>query len=231
MITLRKSNDRGHADHGWLQSFHTFSFASYYDPSHIHFRKLRVFNEDIIAGGGGFPTHGHDNMEIITVVISGILEHKDSMGNTAQICPGEVQVMSAGSGITHSEANPSKSEPLHLFQIWLFPKTNDTPPSYRQKDFSSDAKENKWTQYVSPDGADGSLSIDQDAFLYGISLTEGTSTQHALPEKRHGFIHLISGMVVANGQMMSASDAAFVSGEPLNITALEPSRLLLFDLD
>ena len=231
MITLRKSNDRGHADHGWLQSFHTFSFASYYDPSHIHFRKLRVFNEDIIAGGGGFPTHGHDNMEIITVVISGVLEHKDSMGNTAQIRPGEVQVMSAGSGITHSEANPSKSEPLQLFQIWLSPKTHDPPPSYRQKDFSSDAKENEWTQYVSPDGADGSLSIDQDAFLYGISLTEGTSTQHALPEKRHGFIHLISGMVVANGQMMSASAAAFVSGEPLNITALEPSRLLLFDLD
>lgn len=230
MISLRKSNDRGHGDHGWLKSFHTFSFAGYYDPRHIHFRQLRVFNEDIIAGGGGFPTHGHDNMEIITVVISGALEHQDSMGNKEQIKAGEVQVMSAGSGITHSEVNPSTTAPVHLFQIWIFPKTHDTKPSYRQKDFSAVTASQDWTLYVSPDGANDSLSIDQDALLFNLSLPREKTTQYALAAKRHLFVHLVHGVATLNGQMMMPGDSATITQESISIHAIENSQFLVFDL-
>jgi len=230
VITLRKHNHRGHADHGWLQSYHTFSFAGYYEPAHIHFRQLRVFNEDFIGPSSGFPTHGHDNMEIITVVVSGVLEHKDSMGNTAQIRPGEVQVMSAGSGITHSEMNPSADEVVHLFQIWIFPKTQNTPPSYQQQEFLSASQPNQWTTYVSPDGQHNSLTINQDALLLGAKLDEGKTLAYVLAPKRHGFLHVVSGAAVINGEMIGTGDAARISEDPISITALETCQLLFFDL-
>lgn len=230
MITLRKSADRGHADHGWLKSFHSFSFASYYDPHHIHFRQLRVINEDFIAAGGGFPTHGHDNMEIVTIVISGTLEHKDSMGNTAQIHAGEVQVMSAGDGVTHSEYNPSSSDPLHLFQIWIFPHTKNTPPKYHQKDFSSQVQSGDWTLVVSPDQKDGSLPIDQDALIYRKHLAPGINTTYDLGNKRHAYIHVVTGSVTLNSRLLNAGDAALVSNDPISLSPLEESNIILFDL-
>lgn len=230
MITLRKSADRGHADHGWLKSFHSFSFASYYDPHHIHFRQLRVINEDFIAAGGGFPTHGHDNMEIVTIVISGTLEHKDSMGNTTQIRAGEVQVLSAGDGITHSEHNPSSTEPLHLFQIWIFNQTKNTQPKYHQKDYSREVQSGNWTLVVSPDQKEGSLPIDQDAMIYRKHLAPRVNTSYALANKRHAYIHVVTGSVTLNGQLLNTGDAASISNEPISLSPLETSDIILFDL-
>ncbi|NDC82293.1 pirin family protein [bacterium] len=230
MISHRKSAERGYADHGWLKSFHTFSFAGYYDPNHIHFRTLRVLNEDVIAPGNGFPEHGHDNMEIITVVLEGELEHKDSMGNTERIIPGEIQVMSAGAGITHSEYNPSSTQPLHLMQIWIFPKHQNTQPGYRQANFSKNILPNTWTCFVSPDGKSGSLTIDQDVELYGLELTEGSSAGYELRARHHSFIHLIHGTVVVNGVLISTGDALMISNESFEVKAISDSKLLMFDL-
>ncbi|NBV41677.1 pirin family protein, partial [bacterium] len=193
MLNIRKSSERGYADHGWLKSYHTFSFASYYDPRQIHFRQLRVINEDFIAPSSGFPAHGHDNMEIITYVVSGAVEHKDSMGNSLIIPAGEVQAMSAGSGITHSEFNPSDSEPLHLLQIWVFPQTDHVQPRYRQQAFSRESKLNQLRRIVSPDGSDSSLAIHQDMTLYASILESGYQIDFPIAPKRHVWIQLISG--------------------------------------
>src|SRR5512146_3122606 len=165
MITLRKSNERGHAQHGWLESWHSFSFADYYDPAHVHFGPLRVINEDIVQAGTGFDTHGHRDMEIITCILSGRLRHRDSMGHGEDIHPGEIQLMRAGSGVMHSEFNPSDDEPVHLLQIWIIPNELGLTPGYWQKRFPDEAKRGRWCLLVSPDAAQGSLRIHQDARL------------------------------------------------------------------
>ena len=187
MISVRKANDRGHANHGWLDTNHTFSFASYHDPQHMGFRSLRVMNEDRVAPGKGFGTHGHDNMEIISYVLSGALEHKDSMGNGEVLRPGEFQRISAGSGITHSEFNPSSEEPVHFYQIWLVPHVRDIQPSYQQREFGQGEKLNRLRLVASPDGEDGSLSIHTDADVYLSNLAAGSEVGFDLQPGRHGW--------------------------------------------
>ncbi len=231
MITIRKSHERGSADHGWLKSHHTFSFASYYDPRHIHFRQLRVINEDFVAPNAGFPTHGHDNMEIITYVVSGTVAHQDSMGNSTLIRAGEVQVMGAGSGITHSEMNPSDRDWLHLFQIWVFPKTQNTEPRYTQRLISPEEKHNQFAKLVGPFGSDYALQMDQDAHLLAGYFDTGQATHYAIQDKRHLLIHAVSGELTVNGSLLQSGDAAFVSQESLiSIDILSAAELLLFDL-
>jgi len=231
MITIRKSADRGAADHGWLRSHHTFSFASYYDPRHIHFRQLRVINEDFVAPKTGFPTHGHDNMEIITYVVSGAVAHQDSMGNTTTILAGEVQVMSAGSGITHSEMNPSETEWLHLFQIWIFPKASNTTPSYQQRAVSKEERRNQLACLVHPGGAGDGLQIGQDAFLFGTLLDENAAVAYSFSPRRYALVHVVSGDATVNGKRLNMGDAAMISEESrIEIQAVTECEVLLFDL-
>src|SRR5262245_5659987 len=193
VITLRKSNNRGHANHGWLDSHHTFSFADYYDPRHMGFRALRVINEDRVAPGAGFPTHPHRDMEIISYVLEGGLEHKDSMGTGSVIRPGDVQRMSAGTGVTHSEYNASKSELVHFLQIWLLPEQRNIKPSYEQKTFSADDKRKKLRLVGSRDGRDGSVTIHQDVDLYATRLEAGEALRHDLKPGRHAWVHVARG--------------------------------------
>jgi len=231
MITIRKSTDRGHFDHGWLNTYHTFSFAQYYDPAHMGFRSLRVINEDRVEPGAGFPTHPHRDMEIITYVLEGALEHKDSMGNGSVIRPGEVQRMTAGTGITHSEFNPSRSEPVQLLQIWLLPNAHGLTPSYEQKAFSIDLRRNRLCLIASPDGRDGSVTINQDASVYSAWLDPGTKIEHPLAPNRHAWIQVARGSVTLNGQQLSQGDGASISGEDsVSVTGGEQSEILLFDL-
>lgn len=231
MIRVRRSADRGHLNHGWLDTYHTFSFGEYYDPAHHHFRKLRVMNEDFVAPGHGFPMHDHADMEIVTVVLSGTLEHRDSLGNGAQIRPGDLQRMSAGTGISHSEFNPSKTEPVHLMQIWIFPERKGLPPSYEQTNFPIEAKRNRLLLIGSRDGRDGSVTIQQDMSLYSTVLEPGSSVKYSLAPSRHAWIQLPTGSISVNGQELTSGDGAAVSDEQeLTITANEPSELLLFDL-
>ncbi len=230
MIQVRKSEQRGYADHGWLKSNHTFSFASYHDPGHLGFRSLRVMNEDRVDPGQGFGTHRHDNMEIISYVLSGALEHKDSMGNGEILQPGEFQRISAGSGITHSEFNPSREQPVHFYQIWLTPNVQEIEPSYEQKEFGEDEKLGKLRLVASPDGADGSLSIHQDARIY-LSLVNGTELHHPLENGRHAWLQALSGTVSVNGHSLSAGDGAAISNETeLSISGRPGSEFMLFDL-
>jgi hypothetical protein len=231
MIDIRKAADRGHADHGWLDTYHTFSFASYRDPQHMGFRALRVMNEDFIQPGQGFGTHPHHDMEIVTYVLEGALEHRDSMGNGEVLRPGEFQRMSAGTGITHSEFNPSDTEPVHLYQIWLFPERKGIEPSYEQRRFPELERHNRLRLVASRDAADGSLLIQQDARIYLSSLDEGSHVSHQLKPGRHAWLQVLRGSVTLNGTSLRASDGVAVSDESrLDIVAKQPAEIMLFDL-
>ena len=225
MITTRRSAERGHASHGWLESRHTFSFADYFDPKQIGFRALRVINEDWIRPGTGFGTHPHRDMEIITYVISGAIAHQDSMGNGSTVRPGELQRMSAGTGILHSEHNPSPTETLHLLQIWIQPERRNLPPSYEQQAFP-DARGLRLLA-----SRTGPVTVHQDCALWQAVLTPEESVAHELPPGRHGWIQVVSGVVAANGVELGAGDGAAVESEPrLELVARDDARLLLFDL-
>ena len=231
MIKIRKAEERGHFDFGWLNTYHTFSFGDYYDPSHMAFRSLRVINEDMVAPGRGFPTHGHRDMEIVTYIISGALEHRDSMGSGSIIRRGDAQRMSAGSGVRHSEANPSRDEPVHLLQIWIMPEREGLSPEYEEKKFADEEKQNSLRLIVSPDGAAGAVRIHQDARIYASVLDEGKSVTHQIPTDRHAWLQVAGGVVEVNGTKLKHGDGAAVSQESqLTIVAGEPSEVLLFDL-
>jgi redox-sensitive bicupin YhaK (pirin superfamily) len=231
MIHIRKAAERGHFDHGWLDTWHTFSFADYFDPAHMGFRALRVINDDRVEAGQGFGTHGHRDMEIVTYVLEGALEHRDSMGNGSVLRPGELQRMSAGTGIRHSEFNPSRTEPVHLYQIWLLPARNGLMPSYEQRGFSGAERQDRLRLVASPDGADGSLTIHQDARLYLSTLGAGQAVTHALPPGHHAWLQVLRGQVTLNGQSLTEGDGAAVSAEKeLQIGSDDGGEVLLFDL-
>jgi len=232
MIILRRSKDRGHAHHGWLEAYHTFSFADYRDPAHVHFRVLRVINEDRVQPGQVFPPHPHQDMETVTYIIDGALEHKDSMGTGSVIKRGDLQYMSAGAGVTHSEFNHSKSELVHLLQIWIFPSVKGAPPRYDQKHFPDHEKKDQLRLVVSPDGANGSLAMRQDARIYASVLAAGSSVTHILAKGRHVWLHVVKGHVHAGGHALSTGDAIGVSDEvKVEIQGGEGGgEILLFDL-
>jgi len=231
MITIRKSHERGRANHGWLDTRFTFSFADYYDPKHVHFRTLRVMNDDRIAGGGGFPTHPHRDMEIVTYVLDGALAHKDSMGNGSVIRSGDVQYMSAGTGVAHSEFNASDLETVHMYQIWMFPDKKDYKPVYDQKHFSAADKRGKLRLVVSSDGRDGSVKIRQDNELYATVLAPGESVKHELQSDRHAYVQVARGRVTLNGKQLEAGDGAAISEEKaVELTGVDNAEVLLFDL-
>ena len=231
MIHVRKSADRGHADHGWLDSRFTFSFADYYDPQHVHFRTLRVMNDDHIAGGGGFPTHPHHDMEIVTYVLEGALQHRDSMGNGSVIRPGDVQYMSAGTCVTHSEFNASQTEAVHLYQIWMFPDRKGYEPIYGQKHFAEAEKRGKLRLVVSPDGRDGSVQIRQDNELYATLLKPDDTVKHELKPQRHAYVQVARGSVTLNGQALETGDGTAISEErSIELAGVQDAEVLLFDL-
>jgi redox-sensitive bicupin YhaK (pirin superfamily) len=231
MITIRKSGERGHAQHGWLDSYHTFSFADYYDPAQTHFRHLRVINEDFVAPEMGFGMHPHRDMEIITYVVSGALRHSDSMGNTAVMRAGDVQRISAGTGILHSEVNDSARDPVHLLQIWIMPDQKNATPRYEEKSYAK-AEAGRLHLVASKDGREGSIAINQDARLYLGKLTEGATVQHKLGADRHGWLQLIKGDLEVNGTHLQAGDAAAVRDvDVLTLASTQPSEFLFFDLN
>jgi len=230
LFSIRRANERGHANHGWVDTYHTFSFAGYYDPKHMCSRALRVINDDTVAPGKGFGTHGHRDMEIITYMLDGALEHRDSTGSVSVLRPGDVQRMSAGTGVTHSEFNHSKEEPLHLLQIWLLPEREGLSPGYDERHFSKKDKQDRLRLIVSPDGAGGSLQIHQDARVYAAVLSEGIAVQHILEPGRHSWVQVASGSVSVNGHRLDAGDGASISGTPhLNFDGND-GEFLLFDL-
>ncbi|MDR7304904.1 pirin family protein [Rhodoferax saidenbachensis] len=232
MLTLRKSQDRGQADHGWLKSFHSFSFAGYYDPAHMGWGNLRVINEDRIAPGTGFGTHGHRDMEIISYVMSGNLAHKDSMGNVKGIPPGDVQRMSAGSGVQHSEFNHAQGETTHFFQIWIEPNVRGIPPSYEQKSFDQAEKQGKLRLVASPDGADNSVLIHADAKLYSGLFDGAESAELALDPTRKAYVQVLRGGVEVNGAKLTTGDAALLEGESrITLAQGANAEVLVFDLD
>lgn len=231
MITVRKEDERGHFDFGWLNTYHTFSFDQYYDSDHMGFRSLRVINEDVVQPGKGFPTHGHRDMEIITYILEGALEHRDSMGNGSIIRPGDVQRMSAGTGVRHSEANPSNDQLVHLLQIWILPAEKSIPPEYEEKKFSDDEKRNKLRLVVSPEGSEGSVKIHQNARIYASVLDEGVKLVHALANGRSAWLQVAAGSVTLNDTLLKQGDGAAVTQESnLRIAAQQPAEVLLFDL-
>ena len=231
MIQVRRANERGHADHGWLNTHHTFSFSGYYDPAHTQFRALRVMNEDIVQPGQGFPFHGHRDMEIITYVLEGSLEHQDSMGNGEVLRAGELQRMSAGTGIRHSEFNPSDSEPVHFYQIWLLPAEEGITPGYEQRMFPSEERRGKLQLVASPESSNGAMTINQDAKVYLSTLEAGAEIVHPLGEGRHAWVQVLRGAVELNGARLDTSDGAAVSEERLlSMRAGKDSELLVFDL-
>jgi len=231
MMTLRRSDERGHADHGWLRSWHSFSFADYHDPAHMGWGPLRVINEDIVAPGTGFGMHGHRDMEIVTYLLSGPLRHEDSMGNGETFRAPEVQRMSAGRGVMHSEFNASADEPVHLLQIWIEPAVRGLAPEYEQKAFADEAKRGRWCAIASPDGRDGSLSIHQDALLFARKVGAGDTAQYALGEGRRAYLHVVRGEIALNGEQLATGDAARIADEAvLEVRAQAESELLLFDL-
>lgn len=231
MITIRKAEERGHLDHGWLDTYHTFSFDQYYDPRHMSFGSLRVINEDRVAPGHGFPTHSHRDMEIITYVLEGGLAHRDSMGNGSIIKPGDVQRMTAGIGVAHSEANPSSSEPVHLLQIWIMPNARSLEPGYEQKMFSDEAKRGKLALIASENGRDGSVTIHQDANVYASKLDLADSVTHTIGEDRRVWVQVARGSVRVNGEHLKQGDgAAITDEETISIEGKEPSEILLFDM-
>jgi len=231
MITLRKSEDRGHFSHGWLDTYHTFSFDQYYDPAHMHWRSLRVINEDRVQPGQGFPTHSHRDMEIITYIISGALEHRDSMGNGSVIRPGDVQRMSAGTGVSHSEFNPSDTEPVHLLQIWILPERDGLPPSYEEKHFSEEDRRGRLRLIAANEGGEGVVEIHQDARIYAAVLAAGQTVRRALDPNRYFWLQLARGTISLNGIEMEQGDGAAIRRESeLTITARDQVEALLFDL-
>jgi redox-sensitive bicupin YhaK (pirin superfamily) len=231
MLTIRRAIDRGHADHGWLNTYHTFSFADYQDAAHMGFRCLRVINEDRVSAGQGFGTHAHRDMEIISYVLEGALEHKDSLGNGSVLRPGEFQRMSAGSGVRHSEFNPSDTEAVHFYQIWLLPDRMGIAPSYQQKFFADDVKAGRLCLVASPDGAEGSLTIQQNARVYLSLLAAGDSVTHPLAAGRHAWVQALRGTLQVNGQRLGTSDGAALSQEQaLTLVGDAPAEVLLFDL-
>lgn len=232
MITVRPSSERGHGQHGWLDTRHTFSFNDYYDPAHMNFRTLRVINEDWVAPGQGFGMHGHRDMEILTYVLEGALAHKDSLGNGAPLHPGEVQVMTAGTGIRHSEFNHSASDPVHLYQIWIMPDRAGHTPRYDQRPFPEEGRRGKLQTVASPDGRDGSLVIHQDATVYISVLEPGQPVVHQQAPGRHAWIQVLRGSIAINGQPLATGDGAAVSDEStLTIAAdTSPAEVMVFDL-
>jgi redox-sensitive bicupin YhaK (pirin superfamily) len=231
MLEIRKSDDRGLADHGWLRSFHSFSFADYHDPEHMGFGDLRVINEDRIQPGTGFGTHGHRDMEIISYVLEGALAHKDNMGNGSTIVPGDVQRMSAGKGVLHSEFNQAKDGVTHFLQIWIEPGVKGIAPSYEQKHFDAASKRGKLKLVGSPDGREGSVTIHQDAFLYAGLLDGADRATHALKAGRRAYVHVARGRVTANGQALDAGDALKVAdAAELVLEKAKYAEVLLFDL-
>ena len=215
MIKIRKSHERGHANHGWLDTWHTFSFASYQDPGHMGFRTLRVINEDYVEPSRGFGTHPHENMEIITYVLDGAVQHQDSMGNGSVIRPGEVQRMSAGTGVTHSEVNPSDSERLHLLQIWILPEKQGLEPGYEQRAFPQQERAGKLRLVASRDGSEGSVTVHQDVKIFASILGEGETVEHSLPDGRHAWVQVARGSVALNDTELEAGDGAALSEERL----------------
>ncbi|MBI2771472.1 MAG: pirin family protein [Burkholderiales bacterium] len=231
MLTLRKSSDRGFADHGWLKSFHSFSFAGYHDPAHMGFGNLRVINEDRIAPGTGFGTHGHRDMEIISYVLEGNLAHKDTLGNVKGIPPGDVQRMSAGKGVQHSEFNHADDQTTHFLQIWIEPNVTGIPASYEQKTFADADKRGKLRLVASPDGAEGSVLIHADARVYAGLFDGAESAAVALPAGRKTYVHLVRGELEANGKPLTAGDAALIENEAnLSLANGKSAEVLVFDL-
>ena len=234
MLKIRRADERGHADHGWLSSHHTFSFADYYDPAHMGFRSLRVINEDRVAPGQGFPRHPHRDMEIVSYVLAGALAHRDSMGTGSTIRPGDVQRMSAGSGINHSEYNASSTDPVHFLQIWLMPSQHGITPSYEQKTFSSEEKGGTLRVVASPDGRDGSVTLHTDATLYAGIFAADQSARLEVRPGRHAWVHVARGSARVNGQALMAGDALALSEEAAVIvegaTEGEAGEVLVFDL-
>lgn len=231
MIQLRKATERGYADHGWLKSHHTFSFAGFYDPKFMGFGPLRVMNEDRVAAGKGFGTHAHENMEIVSYVLSGKLEHKDSMGNGEVLRPGEFQRITAGTGITHSEFNPSASDATHFYQIWIEPNVQGLEPSYEQREFSPTNRQNQWQLVASQSGESDSLKIHQDASIYLANLEPGDAIEFPFNDERKGWLQVLAGRAEASGESMAAGDGVSVENEPtIRIKATEPTELMLFDM-
>jgi len=231
MMTIRPAEERGHADHGWLDSHHTFSFADYHDPRHMGFRSLRVINDDRVAPGRGFGTHSHRDMEIISYVLEGALEHRDSMGTGSVIRPGDVQRMSAGSGVAHSEQNASKTEPVHFLQIWIHPTAPGIKPSYAEKHFSPDELRGRLRVVASPDGRDGSISIHSDAVVLAGMLGSGDKVELAVSKDRHAWVHVASGKVRVNGRDLKEGDGAALSEEvAVRIEGVDGGEVLVFDL-
>jgi quercetin 2,3-dioxygenase len=230
-MEIRKSHERGHANHGWLNSFHSFSFADYHDAKHMGFGPLRVINEDRVKPGMGFGTHGHRDMEIISYVLDGALEHKDSMGNGSVLRPGAVQRMSAGTGVMHSEYNPSPDNPVHFLQIWIQPDVNGITPSYEEKFFGAAEKRGVLKLVASPDGRNGSVLIHQDAFLYASLLNGADGVEHALASGRLLYVHVVRGKVTVGGEPLTTGDALKLSGPAaLTLDSAEDAEVLLFDL-
>ncbi|MFK7739073.1 MAG: pirin family protein [Planctomycetota bacterium] len=230
-LTIRRAEERGHADHGWLRSHHTFRFASYRDPEHIGFRSLRVINQDRVQAGRGFSTHPHQDMEIFSYVLEGTLAHKDSIGNSRSLRPGDIQLMSAGTGITHSEFNPSEQEHLHFLQIWIEPDTRGLPPSYTEWQPTDAAKTSKDVLVISPDGRDGSATIHQDAMVRRLRLERGDRIQHEVLRGRGTWLQMIEGEIEANETSLHAGDGACTDAEgTLLVTAKTATEALLFDL-
>ena len=231
MLAIRKAEDRGHADHGWLHSHHTFSFGGYHDPRHMGVSNLRVINDDTVAPGGGFATHGHQDMEIISYVLEGALEHKDNMGNGSVIRPGDIQRMSAGSGVTHSEYNPSASEPVHFLQIWLQPNALGVAPGYAQRHFPLADRRGRWALLVSPDGRDGSIASHQDALVFGTLLAPGESLQYHFATGREGYLHLARGRLQVGQVTLQQGDGLRIQKQDLlELQGVETAEVLLFDL-
>lgn len=231
MIEVRPADERGHNRYDWLNSYHSFSFGEYYDPRHMGVSGLRVINDDVIAPGGGFPTHGHRDMEIVTYVLSGVLQHRDSMGNGSVIRPGDVQLMSAGNGLRHSEYNASNEVPVHLLQIWLQPNRQGVQPAYRQKHFEPEMRRARLQLLVSPDGRDGSIQSHQDGFLYGTLLDLGETLEHRLASGRCAYMHVAKGAVRVNGRRLGEGDGASIGEQAeVGIEGLGKAEVLLFDL-
>ncbi|MFO1379841.1 MAG: pirin family protein [Chitinivorax sp.] len=232
MITLRPAAERGQASYGWLDTKHSFSFASYYDRNHMHWGPLRVINDDVIAGAGGFDTHPHHDMEILTYVLSGALQHRDSLGTGSVIRPGEVQLMSAGHGIAHSEFNHSDKEPVHLLQIWIMPKFTGVKPGYQQTEFAAEEKRGKLRLIASGDGAEGSVKMWQDASVYAALIDGGECVTHVTDPQRYVYIHVARGNVSLNGLALQAGDGAKILGEnSLTLSQGQDAEVLLFDMD
>ncbi len=232
MLTVRKADDRGHANHGWLDSYHTFSFGNYYDSRHMGVSNLRVINDDTVSPGGGFATHGHTDMEIVSYVLDGALEHKDSMGNGSVMRPGDVQRMSAGTGVRHSEYNHSSEEEVHFLQIWLEPNKTGVEPSYDQQHFPLADRRGKLVLFISPDGRDGSIATHQDANMYGTILEAGDTLTHQLAQGRRAYVHVARGEAMVNGQPLTAGDGLSLTDEQqVNLEGVESAEILLFDLN